>query len=137
MLAFTCVLEALQLGGRLVKRIGALLIVVGSAFGLAIAVYNFLSPTGFLSPLSDTAGTPGAMLVIGSCLLMLLVGLLLVPQPRNRLILFLGIVGVLLDIIGTGFAALLLESAPLLAAMGVAALGWLAWIFGRRRRAAV
>jgi hypothetical protein len=119
-----------------VKRIGALLIVVGSAFGLAVAVYNFFSPTGFLSPLSDTAGTAGALLVVASCLLMLLVGLLLLKRPRNRLILFIGLLGILLAILGTGFAALLLESPPLLAAMGVAALGWLAWMFGGRRRQA-
>ena len=122
------------MGGRLVKRIGALLIVVGSAVGLAIAVYNYFSPSGFLSPLSDTAGTPGALLVIGSCLLMLFVGLLLRAQSRNRLILFIGLLGLLLGILGTGFAALLLESPPLLAAMGVAALGWLAWMFGGSRR---
>lgn len=118
------------------KRIGALLIILGSALGLAVAVYNFFSPSGFLSPLSDTAGTPGALLVIGSCLLMLLVGLLLFTRPHNRLILFIGLAGTLLGLLGTGFAALLLESPPLLWAMGAVALGWLAWMLGGSRRGA-
>ena len=114
------------------KRIGAWLIVFGSAVGLGVAVYNFFSPTGFLSPLSNTAGTWGALLVIGSTALMLIAGLVLLGQPHLRIvILFFGL-GVFLDVLGTGFAALLLESPPLLVAMVVAGIGWLLWIFGKR-----
>jgi hypothetical protein len=119
------------------KRLGAGLIALGSAIGLAIAIYNFFSPKGFLSPLSNTSHTAGALLVVASCLLMLLVGLFLLKRPGNRLILFIILLGILLDFLGTGFAALLLESQPLLAAMGVVALGWLAWMFGGRRREAI
>jgi hypothetical protein len=116
------------------KRIGASLIVLGSAIGLVVAVFNFFSPTGFLSPLSDTAGTPGALLVIGSTALMLVAGLVLFSLPRSRILVFLALAGTLLDILGTGFAALLLQSPSLLAAMAVAALGWLVWVFSGLRR---
>jgi hypothetical protein len=119
-----------------VKRFGALLIAVGAAIGLAIAVYNFFSPAGFLSPLSDTSHTPGALLVVVSSLIMLVFGLLLLRRPVGRIFLFIALLGILLDILGTGFAALLLESLPLLAAMGVAGLGWLALMFGGRSREA-
>lgn len=114
------------------KRIGAWLIVFGSAVGLGIAVYNFFSPTGFLSPLSNTSWTWGALLVIGSTALMLIAGLVLLGQPHLRLVaIFFGL-GVFLDVLGTGFAALLLESPPLLVAVGVAGVGWLLWIIGKR-----
>lgn len=114
------------------KRLGAWLIVIGGAAGLGIAIYNYFSPTGFLAPLSNTAGTPGALLVIGSTALMLVAGLVLLGRAHARFVILFFVVGVLLDVFGTGFAAMLLESPPLLAAMAVAGIGWLAWIVGRR-----
>jgi hypothetical protein len=115
-----------------VKRLGAWLIVLGGAAGLGIAIYNYFSATGFLAPLSNTAGTPGALLVIGSTALMLAAGLVLLGRPHARFVILFFLVGVLLDVFGTGFAAILLESPPLLAAMAAAGIGWLAWIFARQ-----
>lgn len=118
------------------KRIGALLIIVGSLLGLLISIYNYFSPAGFLSPLSDTAGSAGALLVIGSTALMLIAGLVLL-SGRFNVLAIVAIAGVLLDILGTGFAAMLLQSPPLLVAMAVAGIGWLLWVFGPRPRAAM
>jgi hypothetical protein len=115
-----------------VKRLGAWLIVLGGVAGLGVAIYNYFSTTGFLAPLSNTAGTSGALLVIGSTALMLVAGVVMLGRPHARFILVFFMVGVLLDVFGTGFAAILLESPPLLAAMAVAGIGWLAWIFARQ-----
>lgn len=113
------------------KRLGAWLIVLGGAAGLGIAIYNYVSATGFLAPLSSTAGTPGALLVVGSTALLLVAGLVLLGRPHARFVIVFFMVGVLLDVSGTGFAAILLESPPLLAAMALAGIGWIAWIFAR------
>jgi hypothetical protein len=118
------------------KRIGALLIIVGSLLGLLISIFNYFSPAGLLSPLSDTAGTPGALLVVGSTAIMLIAGLVLL-SGRFSALAIIAIVGVLLDVLGTGFAAMLLQSPPLLVAMAVAGLGWLLWVFGPRQRPAM
>lgn len=114
------------------RRLGAWLIIIGAAAGLGIAIYNYFSPAGFLAPLSNTAGTPGALLVIGSTALMLVAGLVLLGGTHSRFVTVFFATGVLLDVLGTGFAAILLESPPLLAAMSVAGIGWLLWIFRRR-----
>lgn len=114
------------------KRSGALLIALGAAIGLAVSVYNYFSPLGFLSPYSNTAGTAGALLVVGSTAIMLVAGLVLATLPRSRALVVFALLGCLVDILGTGFAALLLDSLPLLAAMVIAAVGWLMWVFGRR-----
>ena len=118
------------------KLVGALLIILGSGLGLAVSIYNYLSPTGFMAPLSDTAGTPGALLVIVSTGLMLLAGLVLLFLPRLAVLAFIAVAGTLLAVLGTGWAALLLESPALLATMAVAGLGWLAFVFGGSRRTA-
>jgi hypothetical protein len=114
------------------KRRGAFLIALGAGLGLAVSIYNYFSPIGFLSPVSDTAGTPGALLVIGSTAIMLVAGLVLATEPRSRLLTWFAVIGCLIDIIGTGFAAMLLDSTPLLVCMAISAVGWLLWIFGPR-----
>lgn len=114
------------------KRSGALLIALGAAVGLVVSIYNYFSPVGFLSAYSNTAGTAGVLLVIGSTAIMLVAGLILATLPRSRSLVVFALAGCLVDILGTGFAALLLDSLPLLVAMAIAAVGWLMWVFGRR-----
>lgn len=119
------------------KRLGAWLIVLGSALGLVVSIFNYFSPVGLLAPLSDIAGSPGALLVIGSTAIMLVAGLVLLFAKRGGPLVILAAIGIPLDVLGTGFAAVLLQSPPLLVAMGIAGVGWLAWIFGSNRRPAV
>lgn len=76
-------------------------------------------------PDNGIAGTPGALLVVASSALLLLVGFALWRQgPRagtpQRLLRFIALV----LIAGTVWAAWLLEAQTLVAIMGVAALGW-------------
>ncbi|MGV3489934.1 MAG: hypothetical protein ACO1OG_01305 [Devosia sp.] len=118
------------------KRIGSMLIILGAAAGLIISIYNYFMPQGLLSPLSDIAGTYGALLVIASTALMLFAGLVLFYSKRFGVLAFIAVLGTFLDVLGTGFAAMLLDSLPLLLATGVAGLGWLAWMFGRDTRLA-
>jgi hypothetical protein len=114
------------------KRLGGLMLAFGAVLGLAVSVYNYVMPVGFLSPLSSTDGTLGALVPIGSTVLLLIAGLVLASGTRSRgLIVFFG-VGSFLDILGTAFAGMLLDSTPLLVAMAIAALGWLLWVFGPR-----
>jgi hypothetical protein len=114
------------------KRRGAFLIALGAGLGLLVAIYNYFSPAGFLSPISDTAGTPGALLVIGSTAIMLVAGVVLAMEPRSRFLTWFAVVGCFIDIIGTSFAAMLLDSTPLLICMAISAIGWLVWMFGPR-----
>ena len=114
------------------KRSGALLIAIGAALGLAVSIYNYFSPVGLLSPYSNTAGSAGALLVISSTAIMLVAGLVLATLPKSRALVLFALFGSLVDILGTGFAAMLLDSTLLLVAMAIAAIGWLMFVFGRR-----
>ncbi len=114
-------------------RLGALIIALGAAIGLVVSIYNYFISPGLFAPFSDVAGTIGGLLVIGSTALMLLAGLILAGLPRSRILTWIAIIGCLLDIVGTGFAALLLDSTPLLIAMAICAVGWVLWIFAGRR----
>ena len=53
-------------------RAGAGLVAIGSAAGLAIALYNYIMPTNLLEPDSSVTGTAGALLVVASSAVILL-----------------------------------------------------------------
>lgn len=98
---------------------GAWLIVIASIAGLAVSIYNYNSAD------SGTAGTPGAFLVIVSTLLLLVAAFILGrDMGGTALRVVLATLG-LLAILGTGFAAYLLESSTLVVAMAICLLGWL------------
>jgi hypothetical protein len=91
--------------------------------GLIVAVLNYFGPHNGIDH------TEGALLVVISTALMLVAAVLLYRLRPIRVLVDILIV---LDIIGTGFAAYLLETYLLLALMVIALLGWLAH-HGRRR----
>ena len=87
--------------------------------GTLVALANYLTPD------NGIAGTPGALLVVASSALIVLVGLVLWRQSSRAGALHrvLRIIALVL-IAGTAWAAWLLEAPTLVAIMGVAALGW-------------
>lgn len=111
------------------KHGGGWLIAFGAMLGLAVAIYNYVTPVGFLSPYSNVAGTGGALLVIASTAIMLVAGLMLGTGVGNTFLLGFLVIGCLLDALGTGLAAYLLDSLPLVGAMAVCLLGWLSLVF--------
>lgn len=111
---------------------GARLIAVGALLGLGVSIYNFFAPVSLFSPTSTIAGTSGAILVIVSTALLLLAGLVLASRVRSSAIRWFFGIAALLDIIGTAFAAYLLDSMVLVALMGVCGAGWIAWIGAAR-----
>ncbi len=102
-------------GARLVSGAGFL--------GAGVSLWNYFNEA------SGIAGTPGAMLVIGSSALLFLVGFALRGRSRGVLSLL-----ALVLILGTTFAGWLLESPTLLVAMALALLGWLGHALFRPRR---
>ena len=99
---------------------GTWLIEAAAIAGLVISLANYFTPGNGLH------GTPGALLVVISTVLMLLAaGALMVwpgpPRWRRGLLLVL----IALDILGTGTAAYFLEAYWLIAAMVLALIGWL------------
>ena len=92
-----------------------------SAAGLAISIFDYLQPDGI-------GGSAGALLVIVSSALILAAsavrGLLAARwlQITIRILLLLGV-------LGTGFAAYMLEAWLLLALMALAMIGWLVSVF--------
>jgi hypothetical protein len=106
---------------------GALVLLI--AVALAIAIFDFFWPGNGIH------GTAGAGLVVISSALLVAAATVLVFVAR----LGGGLRGTLLvlialDIIGTGFAAYLLEADWLLAAMAVALIGWIVHLASVRRR---
>ncbi len=99
---------------------GSWLVLLAGLIGLGIALFNYLwSGNGI-------HGTGGALLVVASTVVMLLVaGALLrwattAPRWLRGVLLIL----LLVDIVGTGFAAYLLEAWWLVVAMALALIGW-------------
>jgi hypothetical protein len=117
-------------------RFGGRLIAVGALLGLGVSIYNFFAPVSLFAPASTIAGTPGAILVIVSTALLLLAGLVLASRVRSAAVRWFFGIAALLDIIGTTFAAYLLDSTVLMALMGVCGVGWIAWIGAGRDRPA-
>ncbi|PRD42884.1 hypothetical protein C5748_13995 [Phyllobacterium phragmitis] len=103
------------------------LIALGAAAGLIISLMAYTSRS------SGIDGTGGALLVIASSTAILLAALALSIWPAKRgwlpgtlvFLLFLGI-------LGTAFAAYLLDSTWLQLAMAVCLIGWLLTIIARR-----
>jgi hypothetical protein len=109
-------------GTRSVQRrnSGAVILLVAAALALAIAIFNDVwSGNGI-------HGTAGALLVVISSALMFAAAAALVfaggmgRRLRGTLLALIA-----LDILGTALAAYMLEADWLIAAMGVAAIGWL------------
>jgi hypothetical protein len=110
-----------------VAAIGAWLVAGGALLGAAVSLYNNVTP------LTGIDGTPGALLVIGSTAILIILGILLRPAGRFGRGLRSFLVGSsLLDIAGTALAAYLLESRTLLLLMLVCFAGWLANLTGPR-----
>ena len=112
------------------RRDGGRIIALAALIGLGVAIYNFFSPVGLLAPLSDTAGSPGAGLVIFGAFMLVVAGLVLGGRIENRYVIAFFTVGAFVGILGTGLAAYLLDSWPLLALMAVCLVGWLIRVLG-------
>jgi hypothetical protein len=106
-------------------RLGAWLIVLGALLGLAVSLYNYFSPVSLLAPDTGVARTPGAGLVILSTAILLAFGLILMGRGRGRGLRAFILFASMLAILGTGFAAYLLNGIPLLILMGVCLFGWI------------
>ena len=107
---------------------GAWLMALAALAGLAVSVANFFNRD------SGIAGEPGTILVIVSTAILLIAALILARASHLGGFLrgFL-VIGCLIDIFGTGFAAYLLNSQALLWLMVVALVGWLLHVFGPAR----
>ncbi len=111
---------------------GISLLSAAAVLGVAISIFNFFWPGNGIH------GSYGAGLVIGSTVLMTISSILiafdLVAWRWLRVVLM---ILVLLDILGTAFAAILLESWVLFAFMVIALAGWVWHLFGDGHVAAV
>jgi hypothetical protein len=96
---------------------GAWLIALGGLIGAAVSAFYYFVP-GY-----NLDGEGGVRLVIISCLLMLVAGLVLTARNTGVIASIL-VALILLDIIGTGLCAWFLETPILMAAMALALLGW-------------
>lgn len=100
------------------SRTGAALFLAGSLAGLAISIYSYLTP------LTGITGTPGALLVIGSCGALSVAALLLYilsPGVWRGIFVTLSYLG----LVGTFAAAWFLHAWFLMAAMIIALIGLL------------
>jgi hypothetical protein len=116
----------LILGMGTIMDYGARLISLAAILGAAVSLYNYFEP------LSGIAGTPGAILVIASTLILFALGLIMAVDLRSAAFRVFLAVSALLAVVGTAFAAYLLDSRVLLALMVVALLGWFIYLFRRR-----
>jgi hypothetical protein len=118
--------------GGTMRHDGGLVIALGAALALAVAIYNYLSPVAFLAPQASVAGTPGAALVVFSTAVLAAAGLILGGRTGSRALVGFLMVGALVAILGTGLAAWLLESPAILALMGLCSVGWILRALQRR-----
>lgn len=107
---------------------GAGLMLLAGALGAAAGIYDFYNVAGGID------GTGGVELVIASCLLMVF-GALMAAVLGRGLVAGIFLLLLLLDVIGTGVAAYFLESGLIMAAMVLAALGWIIHMNMRGRAA--
>ena len=105
---------------------GALLMGLAAAAALALCIYNYVTP------FTGIDGTPGALLVIVSTAILILLALILQMGHGGGALHVFILVASLLDIAGTAFAGLLLESRGLMALMAVCFIGWLMVAFRPR-----
>lgn len=104
--------------------IGNWLIVAGSGAGLLLSIFNYVSSGNGIH------GTAGALLVVISSALILIVSLLMaIGALRWRWLRIVVDVLLILGIIGTGFAAYMLEAYWLVALMVLCLIGWLVQVF--------
>lgn len=100
------------------RSMGIPLLTLAAASGLVIAIFNYFWPSNGIH------GSAGALLVMISSLLMVIAAAALAsadgmsPNLRGSLVLL-----ILLDIIGTGLAAYMLEAYGLVAVMAMAIVG--------------
>lgn len=106
---------------------GAGLVSLAAVLGTLVSVYNYVAPT------SGISGTPGAMLVVVSTLILFAFGLIMAADPRSAALRSFVAASTFLGILGTAFAAYLLESQALTALMAACLLGWLIYLFRPRR----
>lgn len=106
---------------------GGLWMLLAGLIGAGVAAHDYVtSSTGI-----DHSG--GVALVLASSLLMAF-GALMVLMLGTGAIAGIFLFLILLDILGTGFAAYMLESELILAAMAIAAIGWVLRISSFMRR---
>jgi hypothetical protein len=103
---------------------------VASAVGLIVSLIDYFTPHGAI------AHDVGTLFVIVSTALMLMASLLLSLTAMPRWLIVLFQVLVILDVLGTGFCAYMLEAPILLAFMIVALIGWIVLIAYDRPRVA-
>jgi hypothetical protein len=110
------------------SRSGTGLMLLAGILGAAAGLYDFYTVT------SGIDGSGGVQLVIAACLLMAFGALMVLLLGRGFLAgIFLLLL--LLDVIGTGIAGYFLESGLIMAAMALAALGWILHMNTRGRAA--
>lgn len=108
-------------GSGIVNRVGDWVLVVASVAALGVSMFNYLTPG------NGIAGSGGALMVVVSSALMSLAALVLtVARVGKRSLRATIDVLLLLGILGTGFAAYMLEADVLLAATALAFVGWVA-----------
>ena len=105
---------------------GTRVMAVAAVLGAFVAVFNYYSPDNGID------GTGGALLVIGTTLLIAALAVLL-GRPGSGRALLAGLCLILL--LGTAFAAWLLNSPTLVALMAVATVGWLLLVSAHRATA--
>jgi hypothetical protein len=106
------------------KDIGNWVMVVGSGAGLLLSIFNYVSSGNGIH------GSAGALLVIISSALILIASLLIAfGVLRWRWLRIVVDVLLILGIIGTGFAAYMLEADWLVALMVLCLIGWLVHVF--------
>ena len=131
-IAFTCppriVLgEPMAVVSVKAAKIGASLLCSGGSVGVAVSIANFFSPD------SGIAGTPGAILVVASTVILVALGLIMRGGTiRSRAVRGFVAAAALLDIAGTAFAGYLLDSQTLVVAMLVSLAGWFIHLFESR-----
>jgi len=109
---------------KLMRPGGASLILIAGLLGAAAALYDYFAPT------TGIDHTGGVILVLASCLLMVLAAsavLAMNPSVLTGILVLL----IFLDILGTGAAAWFLESGLVMAAMIIAAIGFVRGLTNR------
>lgn len=111
---------------------GAWLLAAAALVGLCLSVFYYLAGSGI-------HGTPGTVLVIVSTALLLGASLVMALYRSKGLALRIFLdVATVLDVLGTGLAAYMLDAYPLVALMVIGFIGWLIhMIAGPRNRVAL
>jgi hypothetical protein len=107
------------------SRRGSAAVLLAGLIGAAVAAWSYVTPA------TGIDHSIGVLVALGACLL-LAVGALVVMALGRGIIAGIFIVLVLLDILGTGLAGYMLQSLGIMAAMVLAAAGWVLWLVGGR-----